>query len=169
MSVTTTATAGVVAATIAASDHRERILAATNRGSVYSIAPGQTKWKKIRTMDEPVVCLGVIPTGGMYAVATETTVEIFSTDRGGIRFAKFQPQATTTHLAFSRDGHLLAVLMDNDQIELRLAMTGQNLAVLSPKKVPLSIGFDPNNRLMGYCISQGGLQPIDIQSKLGLG
>jgi WD40 repeat protein len=71
------------------------------------------------------------------------------------------------HLAFSHDGHILAVLRADGLIELRLTMTGSKLASLQAgERGVVAVAFSENGELLGYFVHNGTVHGIDLQREL---
>jgi hypothetical protein len=71
------------------------------------------------------------------------------------------------HIAFSHDGHLIALLMENDTVAIHMIMTGTRLMSIKEDVHHLkSISFNGNNELTGHFTLDGAVFGIDLQREM---
>ncbi|HIK14158.1 MAG TPA: caspase family protein [Leptolyngbyaceae cyanobacterium M33_DOE_097] len=152
-------------------------VAAVGEDNLLQVWEAQSKRRQlIYRFRQPVRAIAFTPANSTLAIATETTVQIWSlTIQKPI--ASWNQAATVSQIAYSPDGKLLAVASDNHTVRLLDAASGKVLRTFAlPKRVTPRVSlkhlqFSPNgqwlltadasDRLQVWQVSTGQLQ-IDL-------
>jgi serine/threonine protein kinase len=103
-----------------------------------------------------------------FAVArADRSIGVFSISSPTSLLHQFSADDHVERMAFSKDGYLLAVVFADKKLALYHVMTGKlvmrNDSMLEQ---PLSISFDDNNQLVGYCEVRGRIFGWDLHHNL---
>lgn len=142
-------------------------LAGVDSGKVYVQKTPTGDW--VRLLEgPPVSALAINAPGSMFAVARKTLdVELFNMSSPKTPFIRLTTPAQVSHIAFSHDGHLIALLMENDTVAIHMIMTGTRLMSIKEDVHHLkSISFNGNNELTGHFTLDGAVFGIDLQREM---
>lgn len=142
-------------------------LAGVDSGKVYIQKTPTSDW--VRLLEgPPVSALAINSPGSLFAVARKTLdVEVFNMSAPKTSFMRFTTPAQVRHIAFSHDGHLIALLMENDTVAIHMIMTGTRLMSIKEDVHHLkSISFNSNNELTGHFTLEGAVFGIDLQREM---
>ncbi len=146
-------------------------VAGSDSGRVYMCrtAKGDDSWTRVQ--DGPgVVSLAANRQGNMFAVSRKhKETEIFNTSAPRTHFVRFSTSQPVIDMAFSNDGHLIALLLEDQTIALHMVLNGQRMMYIKDDINTLStIGFTADNELVGYFSVDGELHGVDLQRELAM-
>lgn len=142
-------------------------LAGADSGKVYVQRSAQSDWVRLQD-GPPVTGLAINKAGNMFAVARKTLeIEVFNMSSPKTPFLRFSVPCGVHHIAFSNDGHLLAVLLENDTIAIHMVLTGSRLMIIKEDVHHLrTIFFNTDNALTGYFAMDNALFGVDMQREI---
>ncbi|QED28415.1 protein kinase [Microvenator marinus] len=152
---------------IAYCDHTGMALAGADSGKVYVQRSAQSDWVRLQD-GPPVLGLAINRIGSIFAVARKTQeIEVFNVSSPKTPFVRFSVPCVVEHLSFSNDGHLLAVLLENDTIAIHMVLTGKRLMIIKEDVHHLrTVFFNSDNALTGYFGMDGALFGVDLQREM---
>lgn len=155
---------------ISVDERGQTIIAGSESGRIYLCRTKDgdlTEWSRIQD-GPPVLSVGVNNNGNMFAIARKhKEVEVYNLSSPKTHFARFTTPDFVSDLAFSKDGHLVAALMDEGEVCLNMVLTGQRALMLKDEQHEiLSICFNKDNSLIGYFEVDQSIFGIDLQREL---
>jgi serine/threonine protein kinase len=150
-------------------DEGQWLLFGTDVGGLYLAERRDARLQPLRIQSGPAVrAVALSASRNTFAVArVDGSIGVFSISSPTSLVHQFSAKDRVERMAFSKDGYLLAVVFADKKIALYHVMTGklvmQNDSMLEQ---PLSISFDDNNQLVGYCEVQGRIFGWDLHHNL---
>jgi serine/threonine protein kinase len=145
------------------------LLFGTEVGGLYLAERRDAELQPLRIQSGPSVrAVALSAPRDTFAVArSDGSIGIFSISSPTSLVYQFSAKDRVEHMAFSKDGYLLAVVFADKKLALYHVMTGKlvmrNDSMLEQ---PLSISFDDNNQLVGYCEVHGRIFGWDLHHNL---
>lgn len=134
------------------------LLAGTDDGALFlgRLQRQRDPWMALNA-SRPIASVALSPDGAIFAVASvDNFLRVASTDTPGNALAKIGLDAAVTDMAFSNDGHLLAILLDDGRLPVYQVHYGRKISELSPDcPRPQSLYFSRQNILYGVCTRDG--------------
>jgi WD40 repeat protein len=146
-------------------------VAGSDSGRVYMCrtAKGDEVWTRVQ--DGPgVLSVAANRQGNMFAVSRKhKETEVFNTSAPRTHFVRFSTAQPVVDMAFSGDGHLLALLLEDQTIALHMVLNGHRMMYIKDDVNTLNtIGFNVDNELVGYFSIDGELHGVDLQRELAM-
>ncbi|MFW5967104.1 MAG: protein kinase domain-containing protein [Persicimonas sp.] len=116
----------------------------------------------------PVEAVAVSDKSNLFAIGREDgTISIFDLSSPTSRVNLLDIDGDVSTLSFSNDGYLLAVVFNDERLALFQALNGQ-LVMRNDDMItqPLSVQFNEDDQLVGYCQSDGTLYKWDLHHNL---
>ena len=139
---------------LAASRQGHIVVAATDGEYLWqgSTQSPDKRWNSLGDVGR-VHALALTDSGGMFAAARDDdSVYVATTESPQSMVANLAAPEAVVDLAFSTDGHLLAVLLASGKLHVFQVLYGRQISVLEPDSVEmLSVYFSDDNILYGVC------------------
>lgn len=134
------------------------LLASTADGGLFlgRLRHHRERWLSLAA-NRAITCVAVTAMGGMFAAASaDGFIRVASTDSPGTAVAKLKADGGVRDMAFSNDGHLLAVLLKDGRLPIFQVLYGSQISELTPDcPTPRSLYFSRQNILYGVCTADG--------------
>lgn len=125
-------------------------------------------WTKIYEDRDDATAFCATHSGELFACADASgLVEVYAFSQVTIPISRKEVRGKVVRLAFSVDGHVLALLREDGVIELRHSLSGVKLATLYDERFHVDhLSFGLKGGLLGYFISDQELRAIDLQQDI---
>jgi len=145
----------------------EVMMAGSESGRLYRGGLDPNSWSRVGD-GPPVVALAMSRDGTTFAVArAHKELSIFGIGSPRTPFARIHKPEIVRDMAFSNDGHILAVVFDDNSVSLHMVQGGHQIMAISAKFDTIeSVIFNADNELVGYFHKGGMLFGMDLQREL---
>lgn len=145
------------------------LLFGTQAGGLYLAERHDDRLQPLRIQSGPGVrAVALSASRNMFAVArADGSIGVFHTSSPTSLVHRFSADDTVEQMSFSHDGYLLAVVFADKKLALYHVMTGK-LFMRKERLLeqPLSVSFNDNNQLVGYCEVEGSIFGWDLHRNL---
>jgi serine/threonine protein kinase len=145
------------------------LLFGTEAGGLYLAERHDDQLQPLRIQSGPGVrAVALSASRNMFAVArADGSIGVFNISSPTSLVHRFSADDRVEQMSFSQDGYLLAVVFADKKLALYHVMTGK-LFMRKDRLLeqPLSVSFNDNNQLVGYCEVEGSIFGWDLHRNL---